>query len=232
MIDANRLSIVFVHGIGTMNDDSQINGRDTWMHENGTLWPQLLLPQLLPSARIMLFEYPLEIGFNRYIRAVSGLGTSLLDRIVEVRQKQEQLHRPLVFIAHSFAGLCVREALFNASSQPQYSCLGASTYGIVCFATPRKNYSVDMALEIRSLVTGRPVDALDAYFEPLKPPDRDVLLDNSYDPSIHLVAYRILAFYEQRKVTDGSSEIGMVVGGHKALFIALLIWSSMTSTDR
>jgi hypothetical protein len=47
-------SVVFVHGLtGGL--------KKTWTHEDGTFWPQDLLPNDFPKARIMTFGYDADI---------------------------------------------------------------------------------------------------------------------------------------------------------------------------
>jgi protein SERAC1 len=50
----NRDSIVFIHGL--------TGGREkTWTHEDGTFWPQDLLPNDFAKARILTFGYDADI---------------------------------------------------------------------------------------------------------------------------------------------------------------------------
>lgn len=51
----NRDSIVFIHGL--------TGGREkTWTHEDGTFWPQDLLPSDFAKARILIFGYDADIA--------------------------------------------------------------------------------------------------------------------------------------------------------------------------
>ena len=244
MIGANGLSIVFVHGIEANGYDEEIHANDTWTHQNGTFWPQLLLPQLLPSARIILFKYnPYFIGHSG-IRTFQDLQRSLLKKTVEIRRKQKEVHRPVVFIAHSLGGIVVKMTLKEAEHDPQYSCLNASIYGIVCFATPREGSNTDIvevAERIRSLMTEELLLSLHTFLNTtfLREISRDFAKLSDHQHNLE-----ILAFYEQRTIEydvwvkhesdvryEGSTR-GMLVRRRKAMFVALLIWASMMSMRR
>ena len=128
-------SIVFVHGLNLKGNPG--HARKTWTHENGTFWPRALLPELLPTARVLLFAYNSGILSNASKLSVAGHAKSLLTDIEHKRLDKNQVHRPLIFVAHSLGGLVVKQALVEARlNEQKYGCLKASTYGLVFFATP------------------------------------------------------------------------------------------------
>lgn len=128
-------SIVFVHGLNPKGDSE--HARKTWTHENGTFWPEELLPELLPTARVLLFAYNSSILSNASNVPVAGHAQSLLNDVKNRRLEAKEIHRPLIFVAHSLGGLLVKQALIEARlNERKYSCLKASTYGLVFFATP------------------------------------------------------------------------------------------------
>ena len=73
--------IVFVHGL---------NGHwaQTWTHENGTFWPQDLLPRTMPGARIFSYGYPSTIFANKSVAGVRDLARHLLDDLRIVRTER------------------------------------------------------------------------------------------------------------------------------------------------
>ncbi|KAL8741601.1 MAG: hypothetical protein Q9190_005811 [Brigantiaea leucoxantha] len=130
-----NLDIIFVHGLNPTGDLE--HARKTWTHENGTFWPETLLPELLPSARILLFAYNSSVLNNASNVPVAGHAQSLLNDVKNRRLKEREIHRPLIFVAHSLGGLLVKQALIEAKlNEPRYGSLKASTYGLVFFATP------------------------------------------------------------------------------------------------
>lgn len=128
-------SVVFVHGLNPKGDLE--HARKTWTHENGTFWPETLLPELLPMARILLFAYNSSILSNASSVPVAGHAQSLLNDVRNKRLEKGEVNRPLIFIAHSLGGLLVKQALIEARlNERKYGCLKTSTHGLVFFATP------------------------------------------------------------------------------------------------
>ena len=128
-------SIVFVHGLNPTGDPN--HARKSWTHENSTFWPEALLPELLPTARILLFAYNSSVLNNAANVPVAGHAQSLLNDVNNKRLEEKEIHRPLMFIAHSLGGLLVKQALIEARlNERRYRCLKASTFGLVFFATP------------------------------------------------------------------------------------------------
>ena len=125
---------MFVHGLNPKGDLN--HARQTWTHENGTFWPATLLPQLLPTARILLFAYNSSVLSNASNVPVAGHAQSLLNDIHNKRSEAQEVHRPLIFVSHSLGGVLVKQALIEARLNQRYRCVKASTYGLVFFATP------------------------------------------------------------------------------------------------
>jgi protein SERAC1 len=101
----NSHSIVFVHGLTG-------NRENTWAHPNGVLWPRDLLPEDLPSARIMTFGYDADVvgliktaGSN----TLRDHGKSLATDVAMLRARSGSENRPLIFVAHSLGGLVVEQ---------------------------------------------------------------------------------------------------------------------------
>lgn len=132
---------MFVHGLNPKGDLQ--HARKTWTHENGTFWPKTLLPELLPTARILLFAYNSSVLRNASNVPVAG----------HARLEAKENHRPLIFISHSLGGLLVKQALIEAKlSEGKYRCLRASTYGLVFFATPHAGGNRYVLLRTRSFL--------------------------------------------------------------------------------
>ena len=109
-------SIVFVHGLTG-------NRENTWTC-NSTLWPETLLPQEIPEARILAFGYDADVvnfwlpaGQNRIGNHAQNLAQSLAnlrDRTETVSYVNmcggaftdgRQPSRPIFFVAQSLGGL-------------------------------------------------------------------------------------------------------------------------------
>ncbi|KAL9105022.1 MAG: hypothetical protein Q9163_000119 [Psora crenata] len=194
------LDIVFVHGLNPKGDSE--HARKTWTHENGTFWPEELLPELLPTARVLLFAYNSSILRDASKVPVAGHAQSLLNDVKNRRLEPKEINRPLIFVAHSLGGLLVKQALTEARlNELKYGCLKTSTYGLVFFATPHAGGNragvANVAAKVCSVLTGEPSNSLLATLE------KDSLLNEiSSDQFAHQVNdYEILTFYETRMMS-------------------------------
>ena len=169
LVDPNNpdLDIVFVHGLNPKGQEN--HARQTWTHKgdvshSATFWPQNLLPQSVPTARILLFAYNSSILTNASNAPVHGHANTLLNRLHNKRREDSKKHIPIIFIAHSLGGLLVKQALVGAKTNPLYSCIKASTYGLVFFATPHSGGNgasvADSAAKLCSALTRQAKNSL------------------------------------------------------------------------
>ena len=196
--DNPDVDIVFVHGLNPKG--SETHARQTWTNEGGVFWPESLLPQGIPSARILLFAYNSSILTNASSADVTSHARTLCDRLKNRRLAEQEVHRPLVFVAHSLEGLLVKQALVEARTNPLYSCLKASTHGLVFFATPHRGGEgagvAEAAANVCSAFTGQPKNKL---LESLK--SRSLINELSSDQFRHqLNDYEVLSLIERRKM--------------------------------
>lgn len=192
------VDIVFVHGLNPKG--SEHHARQTWTDDSGTFWPEALLPQEIPTARILLFAYNSSILGNASSAHVASHARSLCDRLKNCRFAENEVHRPLVFVAHSLGGLLVKQALVEAKTDPLYTCLKASTHGLVFFATPHRGGEgaavAEAAANICSAFTGQPRNQL---LKSLK--SKSLITELSSDQFRHqLNDYEVLSFIERRKL--------------------------------
>ena len=120
-----ELSIVLVHGITG-------NSITTWTHNDGTLWPQHLLPSDFPKARVMIFGYDASITklFGQSsTNTLRDHGRALCTDLTMLRLRtdsvcyhaQPKVHelnvtqndRDLVFIAHGMGGLVCEQVFYT-----------------------------------------------------------------------------------------------------------------------
>ena len=125
----------------------------------------------------------------------------LCDRLKNHRLKEEEVHRPLIFVSHSLGGLLVKQALVEANLNPRYRCLKASTHGLVFFATPHRGGEraavAESAANICSAFTGEPKNKL---LESLQ--SRALITELSSDQFRHqLNDYEVLSLIERRKMS-------------------------------
>ena len=72
--DVYEVDIVIIHGLNG-------NHQKTWTHDNGTYWPQSLLPTTIPGARIFSFGYPSQIFATRPVAGIRDFAKDLLSRL-------------------------------------------------------------------------------------------------------------------------------------------------------
>lgn len=158
MIALQRLSIVFVHGLNPSNNPD--HAWDTWTHtDTGTFWP-LLLQAEIPHARIMIFDYNSRVTRDVSDTTIREHADVLLEELDGKREQKHEMHRPLLFVAHSLGGLVVKQAIINTKLSTRFQALHKSTYSIMFFSTPHKdsdkaNYA-KMVAGILSFFTGEP----------------------------------------------------------------------------
>ncbi|KGO66589.1 Mg2+ transporter protein, CorA-like/Zinc transport protein ZntB [Penicillium italicum] len=123
--DDTDVDIVAVPPIGAHH-------RKTWIAHGATSsWLDTELPQHMPRARVLLYNY----GDLRE-DTIDKLGERLLNQLRSER-KHESTRRPIFLICHSTGGLVVKAALALASRESSQPIL-TSCYGIAFFATPHQ----------------------------------------------------------------------------------------------
>ncbi|KAL8993067.1 MAG: hypothetical protein Q9169_006622 [Polycauliona sp. 2 TL-2023] len=111
-----RIDLVFVHGL---SDDWQ----STWKKDRLS-WIEEFLPQDIPHARIF------TCGFNTQ-RGSHNHTSHSLQGLQDYEIKRDHRRRPVIFLAHSLAGLVLQAFLQNCGL-----ALQRCTKGIVFFGTP------------------------------------------------------------------------------------------------
>ena len=109
---------------------------------HATYWPRDLVPQTVPSARVLTY------GYDTHIRHWTGppLNKSTIYDISEnflvalESGRRTEPSRPVVFVAHSLGGIIVKEMLRRSRSchkvRPDLHDIFKSTIGIIFFGTP------------------------------------------------------------------------------------------------
>lgn len=93
---------MFVHGL-------RGDRKETWT-KGTTLWPEKLLPEKVPQARILTFGYDADI-YHFWLKptsdnSIKNHADNLTAGLVGLRHGKEQTAtRPIIFVAHSLGGL-------------------------------------------------------------------------------------------------------------------------------
>ncbi|KAI1740911.1 hypothetical protein F4680DRAFT_88625 [Xylaria scruposa] len=145
------LDIVAIHGIGAHPDDTWSgrgpDGKRIYWLSDGDM-----LPKAFPHARIMRFGY--ESNWNDKTQNnkrtyVSDVADTLLRELEFCRRGNAA--RPIIFLAHSYGGLILIQALRRSFDNPsRWANPFGSTAGIVFFGTPfrgRRGLSIEAIVE-------------------------------------------------------------------------------------
>lgn len=159
-------SIVAVHGLGANPDHAWVRHKDATLGlKDDVCWLTDLLPYTLRSAspcilaRIFTFNYQSAwLGKNLTDNRLENVAARLLNAIHNYRQnvcrvaqiyslssanmvqlKGDNVHRPLIFIGHSFGGLVIEQAITKANSaEGSYEYLVNSLGGILLLGVPHR----------------------------------------------------------------------------------------------
>lgn len=116
--------------------------RDAEVHEaerQGPSWVRQGIRREANRARILLYEHPEVVDGM----TLNTLAVALLDELKELRTREKQQERPLLFIGHSIGGLVVKMALVRASRDAKYEGILRECYGVAFFG---EQHSVSMSM--------------------------------------------------------------------------------------
>ncbi|KAK4160854.1 hypothetical protein QBC43DRAFT_244760 [Cladorrhinum sp. PSN259] len=149
--DEDAIDIVAIHGIGA-HPDRTWTGRGPADKRVNWLKDPDMLPKAVPTARIMRFGYESTwFGSDK----VEPKKTYVSD-VAEMLLKQLELNRrnttrPVIFVAHSYGGLVLMQALRSSFDNPdKWSNIFRSTAGLIFFGTPfrgRQGLSLEQIVE-------------------------------------------------------------------------------------
>lgn len=105
------------------------------------LWPQELLPCVIPKARIFTWGYDADVdGFmsSASQNNIHQHAINLLSDLADLRSNLNDESVPVIFVVHSLGGIVVKDALNKSSSteNPRLKSIAPATYGIVFLGTP------------------------------------------------------------------------------------------------
>ncbi|KAF3407827.1 hypothetical protein DPV78_000268 [Talaromyces pinophilus] len=132
-------SIIAVHGLNPRSKSAKEHAWNTWKtpsDDSDRLWLREDLPASTPEARIFLYQYDATAFWGDNRSSFSDKANRLLEDIQI--EREEDPRRPLILIGHSLGGLLIKQGLVNAfnSTDEKFGAIGASTTGLVFFATP------------------------------------------------------------------------------------------------
>ena len=150
--------IVAVHGL-------RGDALRTWTEpKSKKLWLQDFLPATIEGTRVMSFNYNADTVFGNTTATISDCAGALLGSLAARRENEDEMARPIVFVAHSLGGIVVKQALVLAKNETKYGSISNHTKGIFFFATPHKgsdfaNYGSVLA-ELATRLINKPTPQL------------------------------------------------------------------------
>ncbi|CAG7561797.1 unnamed protein product [Fusarium equiseti] len=125
------VDIIAVHGLG-----SNVDRTWTWRQSGEPVhWLKdaNMLPKIVPTARIMVFNYDSTWMSDAPRTRVELCGEDLIRSMHNLRGHRD---RPVVFVAHSFGGLVVQDGLIFADREREFQYIIKNTAGLVTLGTP------------------------------------------------------------------------------------------------
>ncbi|CAH0054254.1 unnamed protein product [Clonostachys solani] len=128
------VDIVFIHGLSGDREK-------TWTGPNQTEpWPKTILPDRLPTARILAFGYDAKwLKDSSSRNRVQEHASNLLASLGQHRDEDNTSSRPIIFVCHSLGGLVCMDALVlseQQGGQHHLPKIHEQTIGIEFLGTP------------------------------------------------------------------------------------------------
>jgi len=166
--DAN-VDIIAVTGLGghALGSFRSMNGTSVWLRD--------FAPGAVPRARFITYGYDTAVVGSDNNQGVHELARTLLDRLVDFRNRTQTQQRPLVFVCHSLGGVVLKEALVmsSKSTEPNHKKLlevTLMTFGLVFMGVPNLGLRHS---QLETVVRGRPNESF----------VRDLLVKSDGEPS-------------------------------------------------
>ncbi|KAI0163924.1 hypothetical protein GGR57DRAFT_451829 [Xylariaceae sp. FL1272] len=153
------IDIVFVHGLGGHREG-------TWAGTEPSTgvrieWIRDLLPEDLPSARIITYGYDSDVTSALYLtqKVLYAHTKSLLTDLKRLREHSPAHNRPLMFVGHSLGGLVIKSALVQAiRAEEKFGDILRSITGICFFGTPHQETRYASWSELVTKIVDRHID--------------------------------------------------------------------------
>lgn len=128
------VDIIFLPGLAS-------DPNKTWTHKySKKCWPRDLLPKIMQNARIMNFNYEAKLAsFEPTSQSTfDDVAKNMIDAIVEDRQERKMEGNKIIFVAYSFGGLLLLQALLQIrlSSRPEFKRILDCIRGFLFLGVP------------------------------------------------------------------------------------------------
>ena len=143
--DENKtVDVVAIHGL--FGDPLE-----TWQADNGNFWLQSLLPNDLPSARIMAYGWTSNLTARNARTDLDTVALGLLHELSAKRLLDRHSSRPIVFICHDLGGTIFEKARVLADNRvgdKGYKDITLNTRVAAYLGVPRKFHRLTAAVYV------------------------------------------------------------------------------------
>jgi hypothetical protein len=106
---SNKAKIIDIIAIHGLNGDYERTWTTTSASGNPVNWLRDLLPQQIPSARIMSYGYNSAVQFSKSVAGIGTFAEQLLQDMMAWRNTIEERARPIIFVCHSLGGIVFKQ---------------------------------------------------------------------------------------------------------------------------
>ena len=122
--------MVFIHGLNG-------HAQRTFTHpETFVYWPQDLLPEKVPSARVLTYGYNSSAKNIAEGQNVLDIALQLIVNLKDYRREKIEKSRDIVLICHSLGGIIAKKAVLLHQSSEEGKAIRNSIVGIMFMGTP------------------------------------------------------------------------------------------------
>jgi hypothetical protein len=199
-----ELDIVAITGLGghAVGSFRSANGKFIWLRDSG--------PREIPKARFVTYGYDTKVVNSDSSQGVAQLARTLLERLVDFRDRTKTSQRPMCFFCHSLGGVVLKDALVLSSRalDPDHVALYETmtmTFGLVMMGVP--NFGLRHE-QLRTIVRRQANENFVSDLLTREDSQPTQYLRRLTDDFVHLCRqqqppYKIISFYE----TEGSPTI-------------------------
>lgn len=123
-------SVVCVHGL---NGHAQ---RSFTHLKTNVYWPRDLLPDQVPTARVLTYGYDASSRYTAIGESVLDIALQLINTLKDVRRQDDERDRDLLFVCHSLGGIIVKKAILLHHSCENAKAVQRSIIGVFFMGTP------------------------------------------------------------------------------------------------
>ncbi|KAH6847423.1 hypothetical protein B0I37DRAFT_397614, partial [Chaetomium sp. MPI-CAGE-AT-0009] len=131
---------------GRTEDTTGGNVIDSREHRKEIYWPADLACETMPDSRILTYGYDTKIRHAAMgpvsENTVNDHAWDLLCSLEALRRSPNEIHRPILFVAHSLGGIIVKQALRRSrgptSANTHLHNIFEATVGVLFFGTPHR----------------------------------------------------------------------------------------------